>query len=358
MIYIGSETIIGPNGNLKDCFNKIAEKKSGVSKITANGFNGESFYCSMFLEDRPDFNTLAAQVIEQLLQKSKAKLLTEESTLLIISTTKGDLSIGFENAIVSPAKFLYDKFKLKHFPFIISNACASGVMAINAAAAFIENNQYQNVIVLGVDMISDFIVYGFQSLYAISDEPCKPFDSERKGINLGEGAGAVLLSSSKDVFTSTPVCFLGGSSSNDANHISGPSRTGEGLFRCINKTLNASAIKPLDIDFISAHGTATVFNDEMEAIAFNRLDMQHIPINSFKGFTGHTLGAAGVIETALCIACMHENTLLPSAGYHSQGTTVELNLIKEVVSTSLTTVLKTASGFGGCNASLLLQKIR
>lgn len=95
----------------------------------------------------------------------------------------------------------------------------------------------------------------------------------------------------------------------------------------------------------------------MEAIAFNRLDMQHIPINSFKGFTGHTLGAAGVIETALCIACMHENTLLPSAGYHSQGTTVELNLIKEVVSTSLTTVLKTASGFGGCNASLLLQKL-
>jgi 3-oxoacyl-[acyl-carrier-protein] synthase-1 len=358
VIYIGSETILGPNGNLKDCFRKIAGKKSGVSKITGNGFNGESFYCSMFLKNRPDFNTLAAQVIEQLLQKSKANLLSEESTLLIISTTKGDLSIGFENAIVGPAKFLYDKFKLKHFPFIISNACASGVMAINAAAAFIENKQYQNVIVLGVDMISNFIVYGFQSLYAISDEPCKPFDSERKGINLGEGAGAVLLSSNKDFFTSTPVCFLGGSSSNDANHISGPSRTGEGLFRSINKTLSTSAIKPKEIDFISAHGTATVFNDEMEAIAFNRLNMQHIPTNSFKGFTGHTLGAAGVIETALCIACMHENTLLPSAGYDNQGTSVELNIIKETISASLTTVLKTASGFGGCNASLILQKIR
>lgn len=358
MIYIGSETILSPNGNVVDCFKKIAEKKSGVSKIPGNGFKGESFYCSMYLENRPDFNTLAAQTIEQLLQKSKANLLTEESTLLIISTTKGDLSKGFENAIISPAKFLYEKFKLKHFPLIISNACASGVMAINAAAAFIENKQYQNIIVLGIDMITDFIVYGFQSLYAISDEPCKPFDIERKGINLGEGAGAVLLSASKDVFTSTPVCFLGGSSSNDANHISGPSRTGEGLFRSINKTFNSAGIETEDIDFISAHGTATVFNDEMEAIAFNRLNMQHIPVNSFKGFTGHTLGAAGVIETALCITCMHENKLLPSAGYNNKGTTVELNLIKDAANAEINTVLKTASGFGGCNASLLLQKIK
>jgi len=358
VIYIGAETILSPNGNTKDCFRKIAEKKSGVSKITGNGFNGESFYCSMFSDSRPDFNTLAVQTIEQLLEKSKANLLTEESTLLIISTTKGDLSKGFENAIVSPAKFLYEKYKLKHFPFSISNACASGVMAINAAAAFIENKQYQNVIVLGIDMITDFIVYGFQSLYAISDEPCKPFDSERKGINLGEGAGAVLLSANKDVFTTTPVCYLSGSSSNDANHISGPSRTGEGLFRSVNKTLSASAIKTENIDFISAHGTATVFNDEMEAIAFNRLNMQHIPVNSFKGFTGHTLGAAGVIETALCITCMHENTLLPSAGYYTKGTSIELNLITQAASATINTVLKTASGFGGCNASLLLQKIK
>jgi len=101
-----------------------------------------------------------------------------------------------------------------------------------------------------------------------------------------------------------------------------------------------------------------VFNDEMEAIAFNRLNMQHIPVNSFKGFTGHTLGAAGVIETALCITCMHENKLLPSAGYYNKGTTVELNLIKDAASATINTVLKTASGFGGCNASLLLQKIK
>lgn len=111
-----------------------------------------------------------------------------------------------------------------------------------------------------------------------------------------------------------------------------------------------------DIDFISAHGTATLFNDEMEAIAMNRLNMQHIPLNSFKGFFGHTLGAAGIIETAMCIQSMRKNVLLKSVGYDECGTSVPLHIIQESKPCNINTVLKTASGFGGCNASLIIQK--
>jgi 3-oxoacyl-[acyl-carrier-protein] synthase-1 len=149
---------------------------------------------------------------------------------------------------------------------------------------------------------------------------------------------------------------LGGSSSNDANHISGPSRTGAGLQIAIRHALTASQISPDQIHMISAHGTATDYNDEMEAKAFSSTGLGTTPINSFKGYIGHTLGAAGVIETAILLQAMRNDMLIRSAGYETHGLTRDINIIRETEQSTMNTCLKTASGFGGSNAALLLQK--
>ena len=201
------------------------------------------------------------------------------------------------------------------------------------------------------------MLFGFQSLYAISDEPSQPFDKNRKGISLGEGAAGVVMTLDKNIYKDSYFEFLEGTSSGDANHISGPSRTGEGLYRTIKNSLTLADVEPSEIDYISAHGTGTNYNDEMESIAFSRLNLSETPLNSLKGFFGHTLGAAGLIEIAICLQSLKNNLLIKSFGYNEPGTTKELNILKENKTQELNTILKTASGFGGCNASAIIRKI-
>jgi 3-oxoacyl-[acyl-carrier-protein] synthase-1 len=144
--------------------------------------------------------------------------------------------------------------------------------------------------------------------------------------------------------------------SNDANHISGPSRTGEELAQAIQIALTTSDMTADDIDFISAHGTATLYNDEMEAKAFTVANLGHVPMNSLKGYFGHTLGAAGIVEMIISMHSLLNNELVPTFGFHELGVSKPINVIKQIESKELTTCLKTASGFGGCNAAVILNK--
>ena len=152
------------------------------------------------------------------------------------------------------------------------------------------------------------------------------------------------------------IAILGGAISNDANHISGPSRTGEGLQLAIKNALKEN-VATNTIDYISAHGTATVFNDEMEAKAFHALYLDKVPVNSFKGYWGHTLGAAGILESILAYKSLINNQLLHSQGFSENGVSVPLNIIQKTKKADLKTALKTSSGFGGCNAAVVFQKI-
>ena len=170
----------------------------------------------------------------------------------------------------------------------------------------IQSGLYDNLIISGSDLITSFIYSGFRSFQAISSRPCKPFDAGRDGISLGEAAATVVLSATK---SSGATELSGGSVSNDANHISGPSRTGEELWLAIRRALQQSGSNPADIDFISAHGTATRFNDEMEAKAIHLARLEAVPVNSLKGFYGHTLGAAGILESIVTIHSMKENMI-------------------------------------------------
>jgi len=285
---------------------------------------------------------------------------TDKKNLLIISTTKGNIDVlegAYENLngnrayLPVFAKTIGDYFGCASIPLVISNACISGILSIIAGMRFIESGIYTNVVVCGADIVSEFTLSGFKSFNALSDEPGKPFDKNRAGINLGEAAASILLSSDKI----SSIKISGGNSANDANHISGPSRNADGLFQAIEKTLQDSKINTVDL--ISAHGTATDFNDEMESIAFSRAQLNHIPLNSLKGYYGHTLGAAGVLESIIAVTSLGSNTLIQSKGFELDGTSKELNVIKKTEQKLINSCLKTASGFGGCNAAAIFEKI-
>ena len=147
--------------------------------------------------------------------------------------------------------------------------------------------------------------------------------------------------------------IVSGASANDANHISGPSRTGDGLFQAVTKTLKDQNIKP---DVISAHGTATPYNDEMESIAFERAGLTNVPVNSLKGYYGHTLGAAGVLETVMTLEAAAHNKFIRSAGFSEHGVSGKIQIAREHQTENIKTILKTASGFGGCNGAALFVK--
>src|ERR1043165_7795217 len=244
----------------------------------------------------------------------------------------------------------------KHFgatnkPLVLSNACISGVLAIITAKRLLESGQYKHAVVTGADVLSRFIITGFQSLNAMSSNPCKPFDKDRDGINLGECAATVVLTTDKAL--SKGILVNAGASTNDANHISGPSRTGLELSWAVREAMEGSAVVAGDVSFISAHGTATVYNDEMEAKAFSAAELSAVPLHSLKGHFGHTLGAAGVLESVLTYRSLQEGIVLPSKNFETNGVPAPVNVNKALKEDNKNHALKTASGFGGCNAAVI-----
>ena len=289
-----------------------------------------------------------------------------QDTIFVFSTTKGNIDI-LENRRqeFEPQRAnlwaLSDEicrfFGVPNKPIFISNACISGVTAIIAAAHLLQAGKYKHAIVCGGDIISEFTPSGFQSFKAISQNPCKPFDISRDGITLGEGVGTLILSTEKNsVKEKNPIIFRGGANSNDANHISGPSRTGDGLYFAIRNALLEANKKDKNIDYISAHGTATPYNDEMEAKAIALAELEHVSVNSLKAYWGHTLGAAGIIECIAGIQSIKQNCLAKSLGYNELGVSIPLNIVTELENREIKNFLKTASGFGGCNAAVYFSE--
>lgn len=305
------------------------------------------------------FEQLMVLSITLALEKTNIDV-TSNEVLFVFSTTKGNINLLdktqyqiFDSERVhiwKSVELITQYFKNSNRSIIISNACISGTQSILVAKNMLASSKYKHVIVCGADTISPFIVSGFQSFKALSSQLCKPFDSKREGLNIGEGVGTIILSKNNP----EGVLIVDGAVTNDANHISGPSRTGEGLFRAITKCIKN--IDSSEISFINAHGTATPYNDEMEAIAFDRAAISEIPINSFKANFGHTLGAAGIIETILSAHSLKNGVILPSLGFVECGVSVDVNISKKLTESDKKYGLKTASGFGGCNIALLMQK--
>lgn len=379
-VYITDYNCVTPLGfDVSSNWNALLDGKSGVAlhKIIENQ---EPFYASMIdsekLEeefqknfDNQDFTRLEKMFLLSLKPLVQRHSISDE-TVFILSTTKGNISL-LKNQTALPegvflsnlAQKLADFFGFKTKPIVVSNACVSGVMAIAVAKNMIQAGKYKDAVVVAGDEISEFVISGFNSFQAIGTEICRPYDKNRDGINIGEATAAVYMTShceerSDEITSNEKFSFkiLGDSAINDANHISGPSRTGDGLFASIKNAMTEANVSAEKIDFISAHGTATIYNDEMEAIAFNRMELQNVPLNSMKGYYGHCLGASGLLESIISMESALKNTLIPSKNFKETGTSQPLNIIKENQPAEIKYILKTASGFGGCNAAIVLEK--
>jgi 3-oxoacyl-[acyl-carrier-protein] synthase-1 len=369
-IYIVADNILSPLGDTSaENFAKLKQNISGVKQHLNPRISAQPFFASLFNEDKftpgdhTKFEQLLIASIQDALQNSGIDS-TAKDTVLIISSTKGNISLleTEENSaelqkrisLATSAKLAGAHFGFVNHPVVISNACISGVMGIITAMRLLRTGQYENAVIAGADVISQFILSGFQSFMAISGQVCKPFDKARDGLNLGEGAGTLILSTNQKYKGNLKV--KGGSVSNDANHISGPSRTGKELAHAITSSLQDAELTPEDINFISAHGTATVYNDEMEASAITVSGLQSVPLNSLKGYYGHTLGAAGLIEAIVSIQSLKEGLVLPTVGFEEIGVNNPVNVSASVVTLQADNFLKTASGFGGCNAAVVIGK--
>jgi len=375
--YIVGHHIISSLGDGAENFYAAKNNITGIHKVTDKSLSQEPFYGALFgdaLRSKLIAKSAAYTLLENgivhciesaLNQYPKHK---EKRGVLVFTSTKGNIDLlNNDNTGNIPvnranlaimAEAINAHFGFSNPPVVISNACISGVSALLTAQKLLASQAFDFAVVAGGDLVSKFVVSGFQSLMAISETPCKPYDKSRSGMTPGEGCAAAILTRELPKGNKTAIRIIGGGQTNDANHISGPSRTGEGLVKAVSKALAKAGCAARDIDFINAHGTATVFNDEMEAIAFNRLGLSTTPLNSLKGYYGHTFAAAGLIETIISAEFLKQGIALKTLGLEEPGISKPLNLTmenKEVDSPKR--VLKTISGFGGTNAAIILETV-
>ena len=375
-VFITETNCITPLGfTLETNIQNIENGVSGIRLHENLDLMKTSFYASIIDDEilnsafakvskSDDFTRLEKMMIlalQPIVEKSKDSL--NSKTGLILSTTKGNITAlknqtqeNLKSAQLSElAKKVFSFFGFQTEPIVVSNACVSGILAVSVAKRLIQSEMYDNIFIVAGDEVSEFVLSGFNSFQAISDLPCKPYSKNRTGVTLGEATTAVLVSANAK---NAKVKIIGDGSINDANHISGPSRTGEGLFRSIKSAVEEAKINPNQIDYISAHGTATPFNDEMEGIALNRIGLENVPVNSLKGFYGHTLGASGLLETVIGIESALQNKLYFSMGFDETNLSQPIAIIEKNKNKEINYFLKTASGFGGCNTAIVFEKVK
>ncbi len=282
-------------------------------------------------------------------------------TLFILSSTKGNvaaLAAPTEQAdpeLAVSARKIAAHFHSTLTPLVVSNACISGVCAQIAAQRALTAGRCDYAVVIGVDELSRFIISGFQSFKALSPDDCHPYSADRIGLNLGEAAATIVYTRRRaEELRAGDAVLEAGAIRNDANHISGPSRTGEGSYRAL-RAIMAGMEQPDDLAFVNVHGTATPYNDEMEAIALERAGLSATPINALKGYYGHTLGAAGVLETLMSLEAVRRGVVIGTRGFTTLGVSRPVNISAENRPTQRHTFIKLLSGFGGCNAAIRLK---
>lgn len=364
MVSVLADNVISPLGETsEENYQAVKEGKSAIhayAPMTAGIPNG--FVASLLSSD---FEELAFRSAQKAIDASGINV-SSTRTVFILSSTKGSIEkLGQTDDdklyLGNIAQRIATRLGIQLSPIVVCNACISGLAAMILASRLLVSKKYDYAVVCGADCPGRFIISGFQSLNAMSAFSCQPFDIERQGLNLGEAAATVVLG--REITTKSvnngcrkQVWQIGhGYIKNDAYHISAPSKTAEGLYEALLKTMNG--IDKRNIAFINAHGTATLFNDQMEAIAIHRAELQDIPVNALKGYVGHTLGAAGIMETILCMKAVDDHTVLGTRGYEEVGVSGRIQLSSKHHSTIKTSFIKQLSGFGGCNATLYAQSV-
>jgi 3-oxoacyl-[acyl-carrier-protein] synthase II len=242
---------------------------------------------------------------------------------------------------------------------VIANACASGTNAIGHAFECVRSGRYQRVLAGGYDALSELVFTGFDSLQASTPEKCRPFDRHRTGMVLGEGA-AILALENLDLARKrgAPVLaeIAGYGISTDNFHITQPDPSGIGPRQAMERALRSAYMSAPEVDYINAHGTATVFNDAAEGKAISQL-FNGVPVSSTKSMMGHSLGAAGAVEAIVCLLALQRQFLPPNINFGALDDDLDLNIVaNEARPAVVRTALSNSFGFGGTNASILMRK--
>lgn len=264
----------------------------------------------------------------------------------------GGLPAGFDyrhgQNLFSVTDFVRRSLGLEGPAATISTACSSSAKVFASASRYIEAGVADAAVIGGVDSLCLTTMHGFTSLQLVSDEPCRPFDAERKGMNIGEAAGYALVEK-----TGSDLNLVGYGESSDAHHMSTPHPEGEGALAAMRQALERGGLEPEDIDYVNAHGTATPANDRAEDRALVRLFGNRVPVSSTKSLTGHTLGAAGIIEAIVCFLALEHDLIPATAHTRRLEPGLESQIVLETRSAPVRHALSNSFGFGGSNCSLV-----
>ena len=302
------------------------------------------------------FESMAIRSIGMALEKSGIDP-TGERVLFVLSTTKGDIEeLGRDSSkdrnyhgLASSAARIAGHFGISTSPIVSCNACISGVSAQLMAGRLMEAGLYDYAIVCGADCVSPFVAAGFLSFKSMSPQQCRPFDIDRLGLNLGEAAATLVLA--RHSASHKGWSLMCGFMDNDAYHLSAPSPTGEGALKVLKQVLECADME--DVAFVNAHGTATMFNDQMESLAIQKAGLSDMPLTALKCHYGHTLGASGVLEVILSMKAVEEGVVLPVPSYAERGVSGKVNVSSSLRQGKGHSFIKMISGFGGCNAAAL-----
>ncbi len=360
MATVISNNITSPLGlTTEQTYKAVREGKSGLSHYPCE--NGEGGWndlpfpieASLFSKEQwgeimvDGFSKFESLVLYSVKAAISTLIFNKERAILILSSTKGDIELLEKGedmpSLADAAKKVSLAIGIENDPIVVCNACISGVSAIILGQRLVDCGNYTHAIVCGADVQSRFIVSGFQSLKALSDEPCRPFDIERLGLNLGEAAATIVLS--REMNSPNGWKVDKGAVCNDAYHISAPHPKGLGAGMALSKMKNAD--NPISV--IGVHGTATMYNDQMESKAIEMADLQDVPLSALKGYFGHTMGAAGVLETIIMMRALEDNVILPSKGFETCGVSGKVKMSDKPMTAEGNTFVKMLSGFGGCN---------
>lgn len=401
-IYLSKPAVLSGGGkNIEELFASCASgNQFGIKKVRA--LNGKEFFAGKIddalLEKssgRFDMRIIRIEEkcllqIEDLIFSAKEKFSLERIGVCVGSCDNGtEFSLlghrkYFENGAFDKnysleeqsgdyvATFISEKYGIKGPSLAFETACSSSAGAIIKATELVRSGLCDAVVAGGVDIASDTVLMGFDSLEAVSSEITNPFSKNRHGITLGEGAAFFLVS--KDDFSGEQIELLGYGESADAYHMTSPDPSGDGAVRAIKNALKNAKLNPRDIDYVNLHGTGTRFNDSMEAKAIKEVfDDYKVPISTTKPITGHTLGAAGAIEAAICWQTIKNSkkaksnldVKLPLQDWdeESDDDTKDLNFVSVnnsnggfVSPEKVRICMSNSFAFGGANACLILGK--
>lgn len=372
MLKVVSTNIVSPLGmSSQENWRAVMQGRSALRRLENYKGIPLPFVASVFTPEQVEelavegftrFESLAIRSITEALTHTDLDV-HGERTIFILSTTKADVEeLGFAaerdgdyHRPALSAQRIAEHVGIGGGAIVCCNACISGVSAQILADRLISAGYYDNAVVCGADLVSSFTASGFLSFKSLSNEACRPFDADRQGLNLGEAAATIVFTRA-DSLRDGDWLFERGEMDNDAFHLSTPAPSGEGARKVMEAVMKGRDAS--ELAFVSAHGTATMFNDQMESVAIEKAGLSSVPLTALKGWFGHTLGASGVLEVILGMMAVSESVVLPLRGFREIGVSGKVNLSPELRATDKNSFLKMISGFGGCNAAALYRRVR